>query len=323
MNFFVSLIIGFIQGLTEFLPVSSSGHLVLFYNLFNIHENTVFLSVLLHLATLFSIIVVYRKEILKLIKNPFCKTNKLLITSTIPTVIIVLLFKDLVESSFSGNYLIYGFLITAVLLGISEFLATNPKYLAKVNITVAKNNSFGTKNVIPNMSQNNLIFNESVNQKNLALSESGKDFSKNQSTEIKKISHFEKDVTQINLNYKQAFIIGVSQGIASFPGISRSGSTIATGLMVGANKEDVTTYTFLMSIPIILASMFYELITIKGNAFANISFLSLASAFIISFITGIFAIKFMIRIVKKQSLSNFSFYLIALSFVILIFKYLI
>lgn len=295
MSFFVAVFIGLIQGLTEFLPVSSSGHLVLFYNIFNITDNTIFLSVLLHLATLFSILVVYRKDIISLIKKPFCKTNKLLLTSTIPTVVIVLLFESFIKSTFDGRFLVFGFLITAFILALSEFLSNKQTVMTKNYISKPKNNTIVYKS------------------KTYLNSEFGTDLTKNT---------FTNNITNLNINYKQAFIIGIAQGCAAFPAISRSGSTIATGLLVGVNKEEMTTYSFLMSIPIIIASMLYELLSVTSESIKSLPILNLISSFIVSFIFGIIAIKFMIKIVKKQSLTNFSFYLIALSAIILIFKFI-
>ena len=307
MKFLIFLIIGLIQGVTEFLPVSSSGHLVLFYQIFNIRENTLFLSVFLHLATLISIIVVYRKEIFILLKNPFCKTNKLLVVSTIPTIIIVLLLKGLIDKSFGGAYLIYGFLATAVILSVSDYLSSKRDFMTE-NIelfTQAQRYEAERQNI------------KSTQHSKTKAVESGQDSAKKDTS----LAIHDEDITDIKLNYKQAFAIGVAQGCASFPGISRSGSTIATGLLVGGKKEEVTTYSFLMSIPIIIASMFYELLSLDKGAFVNLSAFNMIASFVVAFISGVFAIKFMIRIVKKQSLSNFSFYLVILSFVIIMFRY--
>lgn len=322
MSFLVFIVIGLIQGITEFLPVSSSGHLVLFYQIFNITENTIFLSVFLHLATLLSIIIVYKYEIWELIKNPFCKTNKLLIVSTIPTIIIVLLLKSLIDKSFGGEYLIYGFLVTAVILGISEYLSTkrefvsqNIKYFTEIRNKQNKHNKDNSQNNNPKTRENLTEFAQETNKENTSKEEKTISITNN------KIHN--GDIKNISLSYKQAFAIGVAQGCAAFPAISRSGSTIATGLLVGGKKDEVTTYSFLMSIPIIIASMLYETISLERSAFVNLSAINLIASFIIAFVSGVFAIKFMIKIVKKQSLSSFSFYLIALSFVMILFKFII
>jgi undecaprenyl-diphosphatase len=105
MGIFIIIILAIIQGITEFLPISSSGHLVLFYKIFNITENRILLSIVLHLGTLFSVIMYYRKSLIKLIKKPLCHTNLMLILSTIITCIIAIIFKNKIEGSFNGKFL--------------------------------------------------------------------------------------------------------------------------------------------------------------------------------------------------------------------------
>ena len=115
MIFFV-IILAIVQGLTEFLPVSSSGHLVLLNKFFGIQNDFLLLSVILHVATLFSVLVVLRKEVLHIFKNPFGDLSKKIICATIPTVLLVVLFKGFVDSSFDGAFLPFCFMLTAVLL---------------------------------------------------------------------------------------------------------------------------------------------------------------------------------------------------------------
>ena len=285
MNFFESIVIGFVQGVGEFLPISSSGHLVLLYQLFKINNNTVTLSIFLHIATLFSVIYYYRKEILKLIKNPLCKTNLLLLVATIPTVIIALILKSLITSSFEGNFVIFGFLITAVLLGVAEYITEN------------RDTQFSSSNTTYNIKSNGSVV-------------------------LRTRHHIKvKDITNLNISYRNAILIGVSQGIACFPGISRSGSTIATGLFLKEDKEEVTTFSFLLSIPIIIGSLIMTLFDL-GSSAIKISTFNLITACLISFFVGIFAINLLNKMVKKQKLSYFSFYLIGLVFVVLLIKFI-
>ena len=122
MGVWVIIVLGIVQGASEFLPISSSGHLVMFYNIFKITDNTILLSVILHAATLLAVVFCYRQELWQLIKNPFCQTNKKLIVATIPTCVIALLFKNMVEKTFSGDFIIAGFIITAVVLIISQLI---------------------------------------------------------------------------------------------------------------------------------------------------------------------------------------------------------
>ncbi len=243
------IFLAIIQGITEFLPISSSGHLVLFNKIFAIKGDFLLLSIVLHVATLFSVLIVLRKEITYIVKNPFGDTGKKLIFATIPTVIFVLLFKGIIDDSFNGNYLPICFLITAFLIVVAE-----------------------------------LVKNKKVKNK--------------------------------ELNKKTALIMGIFQGMAVFPGISRSGSTICAGLLCGANRTETTRFSFLMSIPIIVASLLLGVFeyAISGQALVLIWY-ELLVGFVVAFLTGIVSVKFMLRLVEKHSLIWFSIYLIIISVV--------
>lgn len=276
MAIWIIIILGIVQGASEFLPVSSSGHLVLFYNIFNITDNTILLSVILHVATLLAVVLCYYKQIFELIKNPFCETNKKLLVATIPTVIIVILLKSLVEKTFSGDFIIIGFLITALVLLISQ--------IKENKVNKLKNKYF-------------------VTQPNIYLSKN-------------------HNITNLNISYKQALLIGTAQGIAVFPGISRSGSTIATGLISGVSKQEVADFSFLLSIPIIIGGLLFELIdVVKGEVSLNIGWLSLSVGFLFSFISGLVCIKLMLKFVKSKKLTWFSLYLVLLSTFLILNKY--
>lgn len=239
MAFYI-LILGIVQGLTEFLPVSSSGHLVLLSSLFGI-EDSLFISILLHLATLLSIVVVLRKEVYSLIRHPFSDMTMKLVVASIPTCVIVLILMPIVNLSFSGAFLPICFFISAILL-----LLTSLK----------KNKAEG------------------------------------------------------QFSFKHAFIMGIAQGLAVFPGISRSGSTICAGLLSGADRKEAGKFSFLMSIPIILLSMVMEIykIVVKGESITvNVS--GAVFGFIAAFIVGIIAIKFMLKLTEKANFKWFSFYL--------------
>lgn len=286
MDFFQSIIIGLVQGIGEFLPISSSGHLVLAYQMFHITQDTILLSIFLHIATLFSIMYCYRSQLIQLIKHPLCKTNRLLVVATIPTVIIAFILKSFITASFESNFVIFGFLITAVLLAIADYLSENRAFKT-INITNVSKTTYITKSNGEVVCKNNLV---------------------------------NPDITSINISYKQAVIIGLMQGLACFPGISRSGSTISAGLMLNGDKESVTTFSFLLSIPVILGSLLFAILDLSSGV--SINTFSLITSCLVSFLVGIVSIGLINTVVKKQKLSYFSYYLIGLSFIILVIKFL-
>ncbi|MGN0961221.1 MAG: undecaprenyl-diphosphate phosphatase [Christensenellales bacterium] len=271
MNFWILLLLATIQGLTEFLPISSSGHLVLLYNFFGIDNNVKLLSILLHIATLLSVLIYYRKEIIQLIKHPLCPTNRKIIVTTLCTCLVVLILKPIIDKTFSGEYIFAFFLITAVLLCISDYLSEKNQLLSRTTYF--------------------------------------------KSETMRKI---DTTITNIGVSYKQAIIIGLTQGIACIPGISRSGSTIAVGRMCKA--EDTTRYSFLISIPIIIASFLMEIFDDNLGTF-NINIFALLVAMLICTIIGILCIKLMTNLVNKNKLIYFSYYLIALSTILVVLSF--
>lgn len=255
MSIWIALVLGIVQGLTEFLPISSSGHLTLLNKIFGIQENTLLFAILLHLATLFAVIYVLRKEVWQLIKHPFSREALNLYLATFPTVVIALFSKKFLEDSFlSAKLLPYCFLITAILLFVTYF--------------------YTKKNNCP-------------------LNYPKKTFKNNNRT---------------------SFIMGVAQGLAILPGISRSGSTICAGLLCGEEKNKVANFSFLMSIPIILASLVWEIFSGEFNQIASSEMvLPVIIAFFAAFIVGIFSIKIMLKIVERAKYYWFSTYLILIS----------
>lgn len=244
MVFLALFFLGILQGLTEFLPVSSSGHLVLFSKLFKIEES-LFVSIILHLATLLSIVVVYRKEILQMILHPLSEQTLKLVVATIPTCIIVLILMPIIKNSFGGAGLPLCFFISAILLFVAE--------------------CFGKKN-------------------------------------------------GSKLGFKSAIFMGIAQGFAVFPGVSRSGSTISAGLLSGGDKKEVAKFSFLMSIPIILLSLVMEIYEIStGGQVLSINLFAVAIAFVVAFVVGIFAIKLMVKLTERANLKYFAIYLLILS----------
>lgn len=255
MSWFQALILGVIQGLTEFLPVSSSGHLEIGHALLGTAgtENLTF-AVIVHAATVLSTLVILWREVAVLFRGTFSTLQwneekdyvAKIIVSMIPVFIVGMFFKDYVEQIFGSGLLLVGIclLVTAFLLWFGEFL------------------------------------------------------SKRQKGE----GH---DVT-----YRDAMIIGCAQAIAVLPGLSRSGTTIATGLLCGVKKEKVAQFSFLMVlIPILGEALLDVLKAVKDSGgFTEIPVLSVIVGFFAAFLTGCFACKFMIEIVKRQKLVYFAVY---------------
>ena len=267
MSFGILILLAIIQGLTEFLPVSSSGHLVLLYDWFGVENNTIMLSIILHVATLLSVLVYYRKELLILLKHPLCPTNRKIVVTTIFTCAVVLFIKPFIDRAFDGEFLFVFFIITAILLFISDYLAEKRGLVARTS---------------------------EIQQPNKTINSM-------------------REITNIGINYKQAIVIGITQGVACIPGISRSGSTIAMGRIVGG--EDITRYSFLISIPIIIASLLMEIMSGEG-VLGGVNVGALIVSFVICFVVGLLCIKFMTKMVAKSRLTVFAYYLIVLSVIL-------
>ena len=249
MDYFESIILGLVQGLTEFLPISSSGHLeiskvILGNDLSN--QQSLLFTIVLHTATAFSTILFFRKDIWEVISGLFNKKYNeshdfsiSIIISMIPAVFIGLFFEETINSMFDGNLILVGSMlyITALLLFISDFLK----------------------------------------------------------------------LKQNEINFKNSFIIGLVQAIAILPGISRSGATIASAVIIGIDREKAARFSFIMVIPLILGSMAKSLLD-NGLNFENFDVVSLSLGFISAFVTGLFACKWMILLVKKSKLYYFSIY---------------
>ena len=251
MDWIEALILGLVQGLTEYLPVSSSGHLAIGSYLFGIEgeENLAF-TVAVHVATVLSTLVILWKEIDWIFRGLFkCEMNAEtkyvlnIVVSMIPVGIVGVFFKDYVEEVFGSGLVIVGcmLLLTAALLTFS--------YIAK-----------------PRKKE--------------------------------------------NISLRDAFIIGLAQACAVLPGLSRSGSTIATGLLLGNKKESLAQFSFLMVIPPILGEALLDVVKgLKGEeAFGGIDMMPLAIGFIAAFVSGCIACKWMINIVKKGKLIYFGIY---------------
>ncbi len=256
MSILESIVLGIVQGLTEFLPVSSSGHLVLIQNIFGISESQLFFDTMLHLGTLIAVVIVMRKSIADIFKNFFSKFTLYLVIATIPAIIFVLLFKRDVEGAFTGMYLGYGFLLTACVLGLSEILAGR----------AAKKRELKTG---------------------------------------------------------AAVTMGIMQALAVFPGVSRSGSTIAGGLAWGIDRKKAASFSFLMSIPIILGSVVLQGVEIVGESAVVIDWLPTIIGTVCAAISGYFAVRFMLALISKKKLYGFAVYVAILGIFVLLDQYML
>ena len=257
MNSLEAIILGLIQGLTEFLPVSSSGHLAIGKALFGIETADLSFEVAVHAATVLATLVVFRKDILALLRgvfkwqmNPETRYILLLFLSMLPVFVVGVFFKDSVESLFGSGLHVVGIalLVTACLLFFSETLAAR-------------------RGEMPG--------------------QAGHDGKK--------------------MDWKSALWMGLAQAVAVVPGLSRSGSTIATGILCGIRKDEVTRFSFLMVLIPILGEASLDMVG-GGFAASSVGGLQLLLGFMAAFVSGLFACRFMIAMVRKARLRWFALY---------------
>lgn len=283
MEWFEAILLGLVQGLTEFLPVSSSGHLEIGKVLLGVETtDDLLFTTMVHAATVLSTIVVFRAEIWGLIKGFFCGIRDIRIVKTdgkrtllcndqtdylfkiavsmIPILIVGLFFKDQVESLFGSIYVVgWALIATALLLFFSDY-ASRP----------------GHKSIFPANEYRN------------------------------------------GISYWQAFAIGLGQAFAVVPGLSRSGTTISTGLICGVKREAMAQFSFLMVLVPILGETFLEVVGGDFGA-SSVGALPLILGFLSAFLSGLFACKVMIALVKKAKLSWFALYCLVAAVCIFIF----
>ena len=267
MDWIQALLLGLVQGLTEYLPVSSSGHLAIGSALFGIEgeENLAF-TVIVHVATVFSTLVILWKEISWIFKGlSQCRMNDEtryfinIVISMIPVGIVGVFFKDYVEEIFGSGLAIVGsmLLVTALLLTFS---------------------------------------------------------------------YFAKPRQKANISMRDAFIIGLAQAVAVLPGLSRSGSTIATGLLLGNSKEKLAQFSFIMVIPPILGEALLDVVKMLNSSddsmLQSVAPLSLIVGFLAAFISGCVACKWMISIVKRGKLIYFAIYCALAGAATLVFNFI-
>ena len=256
-----ALILGIVQGLTEFLPVSSSGHLELAKWIMqddSLAAESMLMTVTLHAATALATLVVFRKDVLDIIRDLFkfqwndgTKFAALIVVSMVPAAIVGVLFDDLLEALFDKQIVLVACML--ILTGLLLFLADR-----------AKNTN--------------------------------------------------KDVS-----FKDAVIIGLAQAVAILPGISRSGATISTSVLLGIDREKSARFSFLMVVPLILGKMAKDLLDGDFGA-STVSIPELGIGFLAAFFTGIAACVWMIKLVKKAELKWFAYYCFAVAAIVLVVK---
>lgn len=269
MDIIQAIIIGLVQGLTEFLPVSSSAHLIFAQQFLGVTEPSLAFDVLLHLGTLVAVVGYFFKDIMRMIiaffksltdivkgrfkseikRDPYKKLAWFTILATIPVGIAGIVFDDLVESLFTGITLpAFFLLITGCLLFASQRMNTG-----KINID--------------------------------------------------------------EINWKEALILGCGQACALLPGLSRSGTTIATGLLLDLDKEFAAKFSFILSIPAILGA---TVIQLKDVSITNVELTAWIAGFAIAAISGYLAIKFLLKLIKERSLDVFAYYCWIIGIIILV-----
>lgn len=258
MQWWEAIVLGLTQGLTEFLPVSSSGHITFLQGVMGTDiDAQLFFNLILHLGTLVAVCVIFWKDIVNLFKKPIMLLY--LVVATIPAGLVGFLLDDVIEDSITGGaytgiFLAVFFIITAGVLFATEIYAKR------------------RKKVLP-------------------------------------------------LSWRTTIPMGVAQAVAVLPGISRSGSTIAAGIFAGGDSDEVAHFSFLMSIPVILGGFLVELVKSLWDGSLQQQFASpdsqfgwcIAIGFIISAVAGLFAIKVMLKVIKKANYKWFSLYLVLLA----------
>lgn len=254
MDVLKAALLGLVQGLSEFLPISSSGHLVIFAEILNFREEGIAFEVFVHFGTLLAILLVFRKDIAKMISAPyliwikkeespelreFLNWDFYVIVGTIPAVIIGLGFKNAIEEMFDNILLVFfALLITALLMYLTQFL----KFRGSA------------------------------------------------------------------FNYVRSFLIGIAQAFAIIPGISRSGSTIFMGMALGIQRENVAKFSFILSVPAILGATVLKLNDLFAAPPSSSEILNLVVGTVVAFVSGYFAIIWLLDIIRKGKLQWFGYY---------------
>ncbi|GHV10878.1 undecaprenyl-diphosphatase 3 [Spirochaetia bacterium] len=269
MSIFEAILLGAIQGITEFLPVSSSGHLVLFQKILGISEPALFFDTMVHVGTLAAVFIILWKDILDILRKPVQPLTGYLILATLPAVIVALAGKNLIEAAFaSGSFLGFAFLITAALLVGSEFLSRRTR--------AGSPDGGGLK---------------------------GKN----------------------DIRWPDALVIGILQGVAVIPGVSRSGATLSGALSRRLNRDFAARFSFLLSIPAILGALVLQVKDLadpgglaESATGGGIGTLPIIAGTLVAAVVGFFSVRLMLKIVRERSLLGFAVYTGILGLLVLI-----
>ncbi len=258
MEIIKAIILGAVQGLTEFLPISSSGHLVLGSKLLNFQEQGLGFDVFVHFGTLLSVCIVFRKELTAMLVAPFAVFRGhadeeltrffywdiYVVVATLPAVAVGLLLKDSIEEIFSNILLVYCMLfVTGMIMTVTPYIQEKA----------------------------------------------------------------------VKLNCPRALLIGCAQAMAIFPGLSRSGSTIFTGMLLGLNRETVARFSFIMSIPAILGAVVLQSRGLVDNPPDSGSLLAIGAGTLSSAVCGYFAIILLLNVIRRNKLQYFGYYCLLLA----------
>lgn len=302
MNIFQSAFLGIVQGLTEFLPISSSGHLVLFQKIFGLTGNTLSFDVFVHLGTLLAVIIVFRKDILSILKDPFGKLAVLLVIGTIPAVIVGIVFKDIIEAVFaSGATIGVEFIITGFILVWAE-------KISRCHSEGDKTDRHSERPVSLRLSRSGSEESDHLLIPSVIPSKDGIQSPTSSACSPK---------TLPSMTVVDAIVIGIAQAVAILPAISRSGLTIAGALSRKLDREFALKYSFLLSIPAILGSAVFDGVNIIKDP-GSIQLIPILIGTIAAAISGYFAIRYMLKVFSKKSLMPFAVYVFILGGLIII-----
>lgn len=258
MELLKAIILGAVQGLTEFLPISSSGHLVLGSELLNFQEQGLAFDIFVHFGTLLSVCIVFRQELFAMLRAPLAVLQKradekltrffywdlYIVIATLPAVAVGLFLKDSIEGIFGNILLVYSMLfVTGVIMTVTPYLRER----------------------------------------------------------------------NVRLNCPRALLIGCAQAMAIFPGLSRSGSTIFMGMLLGVNRETVARFSFIMSIPAILGAVVLQAGDLLDNPPPAESLFLICAGMLASAISGYFAIILLLNVIRKNKLQYFGYYCLLLA----------